>query len=158
MTTGTIAITTAPSPSDVPSWWTEGTPVDMKTTDLVDVEMLEDDEWDLEWRLCRVPVADLHACFADPTYVPLVHMSEESARRLREIAAWIGTRPVEEVLTTAPVFSKLLENRREETGQPYFHFLDGHHRTTFAVRAGATWIPMLVGLDTYEAQMARDDE
>lgn len=158
MTTGTIAIAAAQSASDVPSWWTEGTPVDMRTTELVDVEMLEEDEWDLEWRLCRVPVADLHPCFADRDYVPIARMPEESATRLRDIAEWTGSRPVEETLTTAPVFSKLLETRREETGQPYFHFLDGHHRTTFAVRAGATWIPMVVGLDTCQAQMARDGE
>jgi hypothetical protein len=158
MTIDTTPITAAPSAPDVPSWWAEGTPIDMKTTRLVDVEMLEDDEWELEWRLCRVPIADIHPCFADPAYVPLVHMPEESARRLHEIAAWIGGRPVHEALADAPVFSKLLENRRKDTGQPWFHFLDGHHRTTFAVRASATWIPMLVGLDTYEAQMERDGE
>lgn len=158
MTTDTTPITAIPSAPDVPSWWTDGTPVDMRTTELVDIEMLEHDEWDLEWRLCRVPVADLHPCFADPAYVPIARMPEESARRLRGIADWIGGRPVDEALAEAPVLSKLLENRRKETGQPYFHFLDGHHRTTFAVRAGATWIPMVVGLDTYEAQMTRDGE
>lgn len=158
MTTDATLITDTPSASDVPSWWTEGTRIDMKTTELVDVEMLEDDEWDLEWRLCRVPVTDLHPCFADPEFVPLVHMPEDSATRLREIAEWIGGRPVEEALAEAPILSKLLENRREETGHPWFHFLDGHHRITFAVRAGTTHLPMVVGLDTYEAQMERDGE
>lgn len=144
-------MTPASTTEVLPAWWHAGHAIDMRTTTLVDVEMLESDEWDLEWWLCRVPVADLPQAFLDPDFVPLVHLPDESRRRFAEIREWIGARPVTEALNTAPILSILLEARKAETGLPFFHFLDGCHRTTVAMRDGATDIPMVVGLGTFDA-------
>jgi hypothetical protein len=144
-------VTPAATTEVLPAWWHAGHAIDMTTTELVDVEMLEHDEWDLEWRLCRVPVADLSPAFLDPDFVPLVHMPDESRGRFARIREWIGGRPVTEALDTAPILSILLEARDEENGLPRFHFLDGCHRTTVAMRDGAQHVPMVVGLGTFEA-------
>lgn len=135
----------------LPAWWHAGHAIDMRTTALVDVEMLENDEWDLEWRLCRVPVADLPPALLDPDFVPLVHLPDESRKRFAEIREWIGDRAVTEALDTAPILSILLEACRTETGLPFFHILDGCHRTTVAMRDGATEVPMVIGLGTFDA-------
>ena len=142
---------------DNPAWWHAGTPVDITSTDLVNVEMLEDDEWDLEWRLCLVPVSDLPPCFLDTDHLPLVHMPDESRKRFAEIREWIGERPISEMLATAPIFGKLIEAKKEDTGIPYLHFLDGCHRTTVAVQAGETEVPFVMGLDTWDAAVERGE-
>jgi hypothetical protein len=124
--------------NDLPDWWTDGSAVDMTKTGLVDVEMIEDREWDREWRLCLIPASGFDPCFADPDFMPLSDDNAESVRRFGEIRAWIGSRPIAEAYATAPVFAVL-----EAT---HLHILDGWHRTAVGMRAGESALPAVVSI------------
>lgn len=122
----------------LPPWWFEGTVVDMTTTELVVVEMLEDHEWDREWRLCQIPASAFDPCFSDPDFLPLADDHAESLKRFAEIREWIGGRSIPQAYAEAPVFAVL-----EAT---HLHVLDGWHRTTIGMRAGEPALPGLVSI------------
>lgn len=107
------------------NWFERGTPVKITAPGWDAAEFLEDDEFDLDWRLCFVPAGEVTPNLLDP---------EESNARIADIQKWAGTELFERLKERPPIL--LLK-----TGE----ILDGNHRTHVAQEAGLEFIPMLVG-------------
>ena len=104
------------------------TPDDLGRLD--SAEFIEDDEWDLEWRLCRVPVALLPDMPADELV-----MAEPD--QMDGIRAWFQKVGVEKALMERPLV--LLWNDGN------VDLLDGFHRLAAAREMGATHVVCSVG-------------
>lgn len=117
--------------ANLPTWARDASvlsPDDLKRLD--SAEFIEDDEWDLEWRLCRVPVALLPDMPADE----LVMAEPDQMDGIRD---WLNADGVE-ALKGRPLVATW--DGRAMT------LLDGYHRLAAAREMGAQTIWCSVGL------------
>jgi hypothetical protein len=120
--------------AQVPHWYASGAPiVDVGERSPNAADILEPEEFDYDWRLCRVPVRDVRHAVLSPE-------ARETDGRIEEIQAWFAEIGVEKALTEAPPLALILPT----SGR--LMLLDGYHRLSLAVEAGLDPVPLLVAV------------
>lgn len=135
------------SEGERPDWFEAGEPVDMLSPRFADQsDFLEPEEFDLEWRLCRVP-AGLLRPFAKESLEAFMRAMEQRGEadedgRIKEVEAWIVAEGgPEEALKASPLVAIWAEGGLD--------LLDGHHRNAIIQHrhpARSLWV--LVGVAT----------
>jgi hypothetical protein len=126
----------APWTGAAPPWWAPGEPLDHRALhELGAAEYIEAEEWDLQWRLCRVPLLALPSHGPEKALRMALDRPEE-AERFRSVAAWFRERGGPAAATAeAPVVCIAAPG-----GYPV-ELLDGWHRTTVAaLYFGDAWL------------------
>lgn len=118
----------------LPRWWQEGTILSGDDLDRLDAsEFIEGDEFDYEWRLCRVPVRLLPTL----TDTDIAEMEQRESGQMDGVRHWLRTEGGE-TLRNTPLVALLTS-----TG---IALLDGWHRATAASELGWKEMYAAVGL------------
>ena len=90
------------SENDVPKWFIRGKVVDIN--DHPDAPyILEDGEWDLEWRLCMLPAKDLLDIVghSEAEFQNKLKRIGSDVDRLNSVGGWMKDRPSEELSSSS---------------------------------------------------------
>lgn len=119
----------------LPSWLQDGEPVDIFDPRWDAAEYLEGDEFDFDWRLCRVPMELLAPKLVD--FQPYPTVTEPGEDRLAAIRRWFeASGGPENALEAHPLIL---------TWDGAIRWLDGYHRAFLAREAGLHAVAALVG-------------
>lgn len=141
----------APPVTGLPPWYTGGRLLTAADLDRLDAsEFLEGDEFDYEWRLCRVPVGLLVPHIAaswDEAIAGFIQVAggtpaaaEYEHERIDSLKQWFEQDGVEQCFETTPIVALL-------TSDGSVRILDGFHRISVAVHlCHATHVLAAVGL------------
>ena len=121
----------------LPDWYANGKEIDIQNPKWDALEFLEDDEFELDWRLCMIPTA----LIADRNFSPKATSTETAKNRIKSIIDWVSSHNnfVDAFLEKPPIF--IMENG-------LLKLLDGYHRVNVAALSGIGSIPALVGNQT----------
>lgn len=118
-----------------PSWWSSGRVIhsDQFGPDEYDIgEFLEGEEFEYEWRLCRVPLKMI-----SKIDLSTIDQGDSEEERRDSIRAWFDSAGVSKALLNTPPVLLLYRGR--------IRILDGWHRIAIAQEYGALTIPAAVG-------------
>jgi len=128
----------AARPTSKLPWWTAGQVIRSEQMGFEGYDMaefMEGEEFDYEWRLCRVPMS----------MIPNISLSEIShddeaseAERNQSLRTWYDEAGIEGALSKTPPVLLLYRNK-------IHRILDGWHRIAIAQERGATVIVAAVG-------------
>ena len=118
--------------ANLPAWARDASVLSIDDLKRLDsAEFIEDDEWDLEWRLCRVPVDLLPNISAEELV-----MAEPD--QMDGIRAWFQKVGIESALMKRPLVATWDGHEMS--------LLDGYHRLAAAREMGAQTVWCSVGL------------
>lgn len=123
--------------TQLPNWWVSGRP--LSRDELYDLgnltDLIDDEHFDLEWRLCALPIAVVM-----PHFDPTRDSFESSDERLADIRSWYAKLGVAQALEKNPIV--LLMQRGQIT-----EMFDGWHRMKIAIEVKAPRVYAAVGAD-----------
>lgn len=143
-----VATRVKESVSGLPDWFEAGEPVDMLSPRFDDqADFLEPEEFDLDWRLCRVP-AELLRPFAKASLEAFMTAMRKRGEadeegRIRQVEEWIvGQGGPDRALKSSPLVAIWTDGRID--------LLDGHHRNAVIQHRHPTrslWVLVGVALE-----------